>query len=105
MGLTQRELARILNISHSTLAMYELGKREPDFETIIRIADYFHVSVDYLLDRTDVTKNIDDNILAESQIIQNELNNFVSTLQGLTSSQLSIIENIIREFLCVNSKK
>lgn len=55
--LSQRELAKDLNIGNSTLAMYELEKREPDFDTLQKIADYFDVSTDYLLGRTDIKKS------------------------------------------------
>ncbi|CZR81522.1 TPA: helix-turn-helix transcriptional regulator [Clostridioides difficile] len=51
-GLNQRDLAKKLNIGNSTLAMYELDKREPDFKTLEKIADFFNVSVDYLFGRT-----------------------------------------------------
>ncbi|WP_019123773.1 helix-turn-helix domain-containing protein [Brevibacillus massiliensis] len=50
--LSQAELASRLNIAKSTLAMYETNKREPSFETVERIADFFDVKVDYLLGRT-----------------------------------------------------
>ncbi|AFK85862.1 MULTISPECIES: helix-turn-helix domain-containing protein [Thermoanaerobacterium] len=56
--LTQRELAKLLNLSPSTIAMYEIGQRFPDPETLQKIADFFDVSVDYLLGRTD-KRNID----------------------------------------------
>lgn len=49
--LSQNELAKKLNISKSTLAMYETDKRQPNFETQTKIADFFEVSVDYLLGR------------------------------------------------------
>lgn len=51
-GLTQDELSKQLNISRSTIGMYENGAREPDFETLELIADYFNVDTDYLLGRT-----------------------------------------------------
>lgn len=49
-GMTQKELAAQLNIAPSTLGNYIQDSREPDFETLKRIADYFDVSIDYLLD-------------------------------------------------------
>ena len=52
-GYTQAELADILGISRSRIGMYETGAREPDFETLEIIADFFHVDTDYLLGRTD----------------------------------------------------
>ena len=47
--MSQQELADALHIARSTLASYEVGDREPDFETAGRLADFFGVSVDYLL--------------------------------------------------------
>lgn len=54
-GLTQDELAKILKISRSTVGMYESGAREPDYETLESIADFFNVDIDYLLGRTNKT--------------------------------------------------
>lgn len=47
--INQIELSKILNIANSTLSLYENGGREPNYETLTRIADYFKVSTDYLL--------------------------------------------------------
>ncbi|MFX4261030.1 helix-turn-helix domain-containing protein [Pelotomaculum propionicicum] len=52
--LTQIKLAKILKISRGALSMYEIGQREPDYATLQRIADYFNVSTDYLLGRTNI---------------------------------------------------
>lgn len=51
-NFTQSQMAKILNVSQQAYARYEKGEREPDFDTLIRIADYFGVSIDYLLGRT-----------------------------------------------------
>lgn len=48
-GLTQDELAKSFGISKSTVSMYENGNREPDFETLEMIADFFNVDMNYLL--------------------------------------------------------
>ena len=47
--LTQKQLAKDLNIAASTLGGYVQGYSEPDFETLKLLASYFHVSTDYLL--------------------------------------------------------
>ena len=49
-NLTQKELAAQLNIAPSTLSSYVQNAREPDFDTLKKIAGYFNVSADYLLD-------------------------------------------------------
>ena len=51
--MSQKELAEKLNISQRTLSHYETGKRDIPTEMLIKVADYFNVSVDYLLERTD----------------------------------------------------
>lgn len=51
--LTQKEFAQAINVAVGTVGMWEIGKREPDFNTTSRIADFFDVSVDYLLGRED----------------------------------------------------
>lgn len=57
-NLTQDGLAKKLKISRSTVGMYEKGAREPDFETLELIADFFNVDTDYLLGRTTKTTYI-----------------------------------------------
>lgn len=47
--MSQAELADKLGVSKSTVGMYELGKREPDFETLEAIADLFNVDMNFLL--------------------------------------------------------
>ena len=53
-GITQAKLALELGIAKTTLAAYEQGKNEPSNETLIKIANYFDVSTDYLLGITNV---------------------------------------------------
>ena len=51
--ITQQKLAIELNMSQNTISRYENGIREADYKSLISIADYFNVSIDYLLERTD----------------------------------------------------
>lgn len=50
-GITMKELGRLVDLSESTISVYETGKHTPDLTTLIRLADIFGVSVDYLLER------------------------------------------------------
>ncbi|EGO9008662.1 TPA: helix-turn-helix transcriptional regulator [Enterococcus faecalis] len=50
--VTQQQMADLLNVSQNTYSQYETGKIEWTDSSLIKIADYFDVSVDYLLDRT-----------------------------------------------------
>ncbi|MCH5303648.1 MAG: helix-turn-helix transcriptional regulator [Ruminococcus sp.] len=51
--LSQTRLALDLNMNQNTICRYETGVREADYKTLIILADYFDVSIDYLLGRTD----------------------------------------------------
>ncbi len=51
--ITQLKMAMDLNMSQNTISRYESGEREPGIAELIRIADYFCVSIDYLVGRTD----------------------------------------------------
>lgn len=52
-GISQLKLALDLNTNQNTISRYETGEREPGISELIRIADYFEISTDYLLERTD----------------------------------------------------
>ncbi len=52
-GLSQRELARIMNVSQGTYNNWENANTQPSIEQLISLANFFEVSVDYLIGRTD----------------------------------------------------
>ncbi|MBQ8383047.1 MAG: helix-turn-helix transcriptional regulator [Clostridia bacterium] len=54
--ISQLKLAMDLNMNQNSISRYETGEREADYETLIKFADYFDVSVDYLLERTENPK-------------------------------------------------
>lgn len=51
--IKQKEIAAVLNISQNTYSQYETGVISLTAEVLIKLADYFDVSIDYLLDQTD----------------------------------------------------
>jgi transcriptional regulator with XRE-family HTH domain len=57
--LKQLDIAKILGVSRTTYTQYETGKSEPDLATVAKLADYFNVSVDYLLGKTDIKDPIE----------------------------------------------
>ena len=52
-GISQLKMAMDLNTNQNTISRYETGEREPGINELIKIADYFNVSIDFLLGRTD----------------------------------------------------
>lgn len=53
-GLLQKDLAEILGTTNSSVCDWETDRAQPDMETLSKIADYFNVTTDYLLGRTDI---------------------------------------------------
>lgn len=83
-GLSQKDLADMLGISKSVMSSYENSIHLPPYDILIRIANIFSVSCDYLLGNTD---------------------NKVLTTKGLTDIQIESIEAIIFELKELNRKK
>lgn len=50
-NLSMKELGKVIGVAESTISLYENGKREPDNNTLSLLADFFNVSIDYLLER------------------------------------------------------
>lgn len=57
-GISQLKLAMDLSMNQNSISRYENGTREADYATLIKFADYFDVSIDYLLERTDNPKTL-----------------------------------------------
>lgn len=62
-SITMKRLGEIIGVSEGAVSQYENGKRQPDYDILKKIADYFNVSTDYLLGRTDnPQQNIDQQL-------------------------------------------
>lgn len=55
-GYTQKQIAELLNIKQNTYSQYEIGVLNYPIEVLLKLADFYNVSVDYLLGRTNVKK-------------------------------------------------
>ena len=52
-GLTQKQIAQYLKMSQTGYSKYETGENSPPIAVLCALADYYHVSLDYLMERTD----------------------------------------------------
>ena len=91
--LTQKELAKTLQIPASTLGGYVQGTSEPDFETLKMFVRYFHVSADYLLD------------LPEDQTRYSGENDLLRIFRALSSEQQELYLEQGKAFIRINAKK
>lgn len=86
--LTQDELANRLSINRGTYANYERGHRQPDFDTLIKIADYFDVSTDFLLGREEVSPTFGK----ENSTLYDQLGISEEEFGKLTAYQQEVLE-------------
>ena len=94
--LSQREAATKLGVSQALLSHYENGAREPKFDFVIRACDYYGVSADYLLGRSDERNGV-------SVRVFESLKDVVDELVGLKSSEQNLFNKL--EELTNNEKK
>ncbi len=64
-GLTQEGLARQINSTREAIASYETGKTTPPLEVLIQLADCFHISLDYLVGRSDFPNEFYNSVVGE----------------------------------------
>ena len=94
--ITQEELGKVLNKTKNNISQYETGKRQPDNETLIKISEYFQVSLDYLLGKTDIKNFTSDDelkkLIMQSNINDNDLyKTLLSLKQKLNSNNKMFI--------------
>ena len=88
--ITRKDLATALNISVSTLGMYEQGRREPNIDMIIKMADYFDVSIDFLVGRS--FKNENNELLLEALHLKNEIDKLPQGYKNIIDFMLNTKE-------------
>ena len=101
-GLTQEQLANKFNLLKSSISMYENNVRLPNVEVIKEFANYFNVSIDYLLDNEE--KNKIDEELKEQEALKKALqkSGFMEKDEDLTDEELDRLMKFVnanKEFL------
>lgn len=82
LGLKQEELAKKLSVSPSSIGMYETNKREPNNELVIKLANFFNVSTDYLLGKSDI-RNPEEQIKQEFEFAYHK------EMEGLSDEEIA----------------
>ena len=70
-SVSQTELSKQLHYGYTAVANYEGGRNEPSFDVLIKIADYFGVTIDYLLGREDYSVRFDSMAAEERELVEN----------------------------------
>ena len=91
--INQQKVAMDLQISQASISKYEVGSAEPDIGTIIKLAEYFNVSTDYLLGVSETKKP-----LTKSDLTDKEIEHLV-TYRSLSKTQIEKVGAYIQGIL------
>lgn len=96
-NIRQNELAKILGVGTTTISNYENNYSTPDVNTLVKISNYFNVTVDYLLDNTSITtRNIS---LEPMNGIEKEI---INMYRNLNSKYKNFLYNILKLTISLN---
>ena len=93
-GLNMREAARQLGLAPSTYYNYEIGAREPNSEMLVKLANFYNCSIDYMIGN-DVQYRDEATEIADKITRNPELRSVFRQLSGATSTQIQKIGEII----------
>ncbi|UED78401.1 helix-turn-helix transcriptional regulator [Lysinibacillus sp. CD3-6] len=96
-NLLQADVANKVGIARATYGAYEQGSRQPDFDTLEKLADFFGVSLDYLLGRTNIsalTPQEKDEAAFQAFANDPELNVFYKELPESDEEAVRMLRNI-----------
>ncbi len=103
-NLLQKDIAKIFEVEQATVSNWEKGKRVPDSDMLIKIANFFDVSIDFLLGNDKKTKKYSE---TEEEIIEKEIlkrwlikSGYMTNFQDLTNEEL----NKLMDFLITNKE-
>lgn len=88
-GILQKELAAYLNVTVATISNYEKGVHAPDYETLVKLAVFFDVSTDYLLQRTEYKSSIQT--LNQKLVVNYTVSELVNAILQLDQNSMTAL--------------
>ena len=92
-SISQKALADAIGVSQQSVNKYENHNIEPDIETLIRIADYFNTSVDYLIGHTNVRRKIE---IVNTYDLSEKESQLIDSFRSLTDKQQGCVESVVQ---------
>lgn len=93
---SQQSFADAFGVAQSTVGGWEAGKREPNFQTLMRLADFFDTTLDYLLGRTSEAPFSKSNISSDD--LSDVGRSLLITYRTASSDDRAIIDNIVNRY-------
>lgn len=100
-NLSQQNLANILHVSQQSIYKYENDITSPDIDTLIRMADYFNTSIDYLVEHTDIPHKIEP---VERHMLNADEAALLDNYRTLSPSQKKSIRIVMQEYNLLKQK-
>lgn len=97
-GLTQADLANLLNLGPTAISNYEANRNEPTFEKLLQLAEYFEVSCDYLLGKSDKYLPV------EGEIIDRDIIEIFNLYQEMNLESIEEFKNFAKYLLYRQNK-
>ena len=94
-SISQKALADAIGVSQQSVNKYENHNIEPDIETLIRIADFFETSVDYLIGHTSVRRRIEEVHVYE---LNDRESKVMEQYRNLTAKQKSCVDVVMKSY-------
>ena len=94
-GLTQRDLAKLFFVTPGTISNYEKGRHLPDAERLIKIADYFSVTTDYLWGRTSPNPPVD--FFSPPRLDYRPAGEMIQLVQALSPDRKKVLLLLLRD--------
>lgn len=97
-GVSQQKIADAIHVSQQSVNKYENHNIEPDINTLIKIADYFNVSVDYLIGRTEIQQQADALTLSDLSCTEEQM---IKKFRLLSDKQKEFVVNMVESYILI----
>lgn len=97
LNLTQQDFADKLAKKRSTISGYETDRKQPDYDTLLELADFFDVSVDYLLGKSNIRKLPNDHPVISAFHVEGD--------EALSDEDIEAVRSIVKQLVEKNRKK
>ena len=105
LNITQKELASFLGINQNTYSYWENGKVKIDSDSLAKLSDYFDVSIDYLLGRTDIRKPTNGATILEEERIKSDYRKLPSEMKAIVTDTCDSFRSLLKEDISSQNKE